>query len=80
MKKRLLALFAYALFWLVFFFSARLFFILTHAREAFQFSPGLLAATFTHGIRLDISAIGYIFLIPMLLMVPGVYFKGNWFR
>lgn len=80
MKKRLLALFAYALFWLVFFFSARLFFILTHAREAFQFSPGLLAATFTHGIRLDISAIGYIFLIPMLLMVPGVYFNGNWFR
>lgn len=80
MKKRIRAILAYALFWLIFFFVARLFFIFTHFREAFQFNAGLLGLTFWHGIKLDFSAIGYIMIIPMLLMIPGVYFNGNWFR
>jgi phosphoglycerol transferase MdoB-like AlkP superfamily enzyme len=80
MKKRLKAIIAYSLFWLVFFFFARFFFIATHFREAFQFSAGTLAATFVHGIKLDISAISYILILPMLIMVPGIYFNGNWFR
>ncbi len=80
MKKRLIAIFAYALFWLVFFFFARFFFIATHYREAFRFSAGTLATTFLHGIKLDISATGYILMLPMLIMVPGIYFNGNWFR
>ncbi len=80
MKKRLIAILTYILFWLVFFIFARLFFIATHFREAFQFSAGSLAATFLHGIKLDISATGYILILPMLLMIPGIYFNGNWFR
>jgi phosphoglycerol transferase MdoB-like AlkP superfamily enzyme len=79
MKKRLTAILAYALFWLLFFFTARLFFILTHFREAFQFNPLMLASTFSHGIKLDISAVGYVLLIPMLLMIPGIYFSSKWF-
>ncbi len=80
MKKRLIAILAYSLFWLVFFFFARLFFIATHSREAFQFSAGALAATFLHGIKLDISATSYILILPMLLMIPGIYFNGKWFN
>jgi phosphoglycerol transferase MdoB-like AlkP superfamily enzyme len=80
MKKRLLSLLAYILFWLVFFIFARLFFIATHFREAFQFSAGTLAATFLHGIKLDISSTSYILIFPMLLMIPGLYFNGDWFR
>jgi len=79
MKKRLTAIVVYVLFWLVFFFTARLFFILTHFREAFQFDSHLLAATFTHGIQLDISAVGYVLILPILLMIPGTYFSGKWF-
>ncbi len=79
MQKRFLAFTGYALFWLLFFFVARLFFIFTHFGEAFQFGFGTLAATFTHGIKLDISATGYIFLIPVLAAIPGLYFNGNWY-
>ncbi|MCX6302280.1 MAG: sulfatase-like hydrolase/transferase [Bacteroidia bacterium] len=80
MKKRFIALLSYLLFWLVFFIIARLFFITTHYSEAFQFNLGSLAATFLHGIKLDISVTGYILILPMLLMIPGIYFNGTWFR
>ena len=80
MQKRLIAFTGYALFWFLFFSAARLFFIMTHYKEAFQFSLGTLAATFTHGIKLDISAIGYLFLVPVLIAIPGLYFNGNWYR
>jgi phosphoglycerol transferase MdoB-like AlkP superfamily enzyme len=80
MKKRLKAILFYALFWLLFFFIARLFFIATHFSEASHFRFIALAATFWHGIQLDNSAIGYIFLIPGLFLIPGVYFSGDWYR
>ncbi|MGD0341041.1 MAG: hypothetical protein ABSA76_04970, partial [Bacteroidales bacterium] len=80
MKKRVTALLAYALFWLIFFMIARLIFILTHYQETSQFGMGLMAGTFLHGLKLDISATGYIFLIPVLFMIPGVYFNGSWYR
>jgi phosphoglycerol transferase MdoB-like AlkP superfamily enzyme len=80
MKKRLIAILSYMLFWLAFFIFARLFFIATHYSEAFQFNLGYLAATFLHGIKLDISVTSYILIVPMLLMIPGIYFNGIWFR
>ena len=79
MQKRLIALTGYALFWLLFFFAARIFFILTHHEEAFQYGFGILATTFLHGTKLDISATGYLFLIPVLAAMPGLYFNGNWY-
>lgn len=36
--------------------------------------------TFWHGVKLDISTIGYYMLVPLLFVIPGVYFNGNWFR
>ncbi len=80
MKKRLITILFYSLFWLVFFVIARLFFILTHLKEAFQYNAGSLFATFLHGIKLDISATSYILILPMLLIIPGIYFAGNWYR
>ncbi len=80
MKKRLIAILIYSVFWLTFFFTARFFFIATHIPEASHFSAGSLAATFIHGLKLDISAAGYILIIPGLLLIPGTYFNGSWFR
>lgn len=80
MKKRLSAILFYILFWLIFFVAARLFFILTHLREASDFSLGMLFLTFWHGLQLDLSVIGYILVIPLLLMIPGLYFNGDWYR
>ena len=80
MKKRLVALGFYTLFWLAFFFIARLFFILMQYNSSFQNTLAELSGTFIHGLKLDISTIGYYLLIPLLALVPGVYFNGNWYR
>ena len=39
-----------------------------------------LSGTFIHGIKLDISTTGYYLLVPLLVIIPGVYFNGNWYR
>ncbi len=80
MKRRITALVLYAIFWIVFFFVARLFFILTHPAEASASGAAQMAASFVHGLKLDISVTGYIMLLPVLLMIPGVWIKGNWYR
>lgn len=80
MKKRLIAIGLYALFWLAYFFMARLFFIMVQSHSAFQYNVGELSGTFLHGSKLDISTTGYYMIIPVFLMIPGVYFKGDWFR
>jgi phosphoglycerol transferase MdoB-like AlkP superfamily enzyme len=59
---------------------ARLFFIFMQFHSSFQNSIGDLLGTFWHGAKLDISTIGYYLIIPLLLVIPGVYFNGNWFR
>jgi phosphoglycerol transferase MdoB-like AlkP superfamily enzyme len=80
MKKRLTALLVYAIFWLIFFATARMIFITTHLAEATRAGFGSMAETFIHGFRLDLSATGYIFLVPVLLMTAGLYLNGSWFR
>jgi len=80
MKKRLFALGLYSVFWLIFFIIARLFFILSQYRIAFQNSFGELLATFWNGSKLDISTTGYYLLIPVLFAIPGVLTTGNWYK
>jgi phosphoglycerol transferase MdoB-like AlkP superfamily enzyme len=80
MKKRLIAIVCYSLFWLSFFFMARLFFIFMQYHSSFQNSIGDLFGTFWHGAKLDISTTGYYLIVPLLFMLPGLYFNGNWFR
>ena len=79
MKKRIVAILCFALFWLVVFIIARLFFILTHTGEAAQYPLSSMAATFLHGLKLDISATGYILAIPVLLLILTVFFTGKWY-
>ncbi len=79
MRNRLKAILIYALFWLVFFFFARLFFILTHHSEAFQSGFPTLAASFCHGLKLDISAAAYLLVLPVLFMIPALWIRGPWF-
>jgi phosphoglycerol transferase MdoB-like AlkP superfamily enzyme len=80
MQKRLIALISYVFFWLLFFFLARLFFIAMQYHSSLQSSIGGLLGTFWHGSKLDISTTGYYMIIPMLLMIPGVWFEGKWLR
>ena len=80
MKKRLISIVVYAFFWLCIFFIARLYFILIQYNFSVHYSARELLATFLHGLKLDISTIGYYLLIPMLILIPGLYFNGNWYR
>jgi phosphoglycerol transferase MdoB-like AlkP superfamily enzyme len=80
MLKRLIALSYYAVFWLIYFFFARLFFIMMQFHLAFQGNSGALAGTFLHGLKLDISTIGYYMIIPFLLATVSLYFNRDWFR
>jgi phosphoglycerol transferase MdoB-like AlkP superfamily enzyme len=80
MLKRIFSICSYAIFWLVFFIAARLFFIVFHAHSSFQNSFAGLFGTFWHGIKLDISVTGYYMILPLLLAIPGIYFNGNWYR
>jgi phosphoglycerol transferase MdoB-like AlkP superfamily enzyme len=80
MKRRLLALGSFALFWLVYFFTARLIFILVQHRNSFDNSFFGLIGTFTHGIKLDISTTSYYLIIPVLLSIAWVWYTGEWFR
>ena len=80
MQKRLIALSYYSIFWLIFFFSARIFFIVMQFHVAFQENVGGLSGTFLHGSRLDISAIGYFLIITVLAAIPSLYFNRDWYR
>jgi phosphoglycerol transferase MdoB-like AlkP superfamily enzyme len=80
MQKRLKALISYAIFWLAFFFMARLFFIAMQYHSSLQNTIGGLLGTFWHGSKLDISTTGYYMILPMLFMIPGVLIEGNWLR
>jgi len=80
MKRRLIALLTYSAGWILFFFFARLLFLVFHHREAAGFSLDLLAGTFTHGLKLDISVTAYILAIPMLVLLPALWLKGGWYR
>jgi phosphoglycerol transferase MdoB-like AlkP superfamily enzyme len=80
MKRRFTAFLVLAIFWLVFFYFARLFFLLVHHKEAAGLGLNVLAGTFSHGIKLDISAIAYIFILPFLGTIPAIWIRGDWFR
>jgi phosphoglycerol transferase MdoB-like AlkP superfamily enzyme len=80
MQKRLIALSYYALFWLVYFFFARLFFIVMQFHIAIQDNIGGLSGTFLHGSRLDISTIGYYMILPVLFATVSLYFNRDWYR
>ncbi len=80
MKKRLIALGYYSIFWFSFFIFARLIFIIFQHHLAFRNSALELLSTFRHGSKLDISTTGYYLLIPVLAAIPGIWLNGNWYR
>jgi len=70
----------FALFWLVYFFAARLIFILVQHRNSFDSSlPGLFG-TFIHGIKLDISTTSYYLIMPLLFSIPWIWLRSEWYR
>ncbi len=80
MKRLIISLLCYAVFWLLFFFVARSYFLITHFREAAVTGLSAIAGTFTHGIKLDISATGYIMILPLLALLFFIWTGGKWYK
>jgi phosphoglycerol transferase MdoB-like AlkP superfamily enzyme len=67
----------YYLFWLIFFLVLRLIFLLYYFKKSFPVIY-LWDDILFHGFRLDLSAGGYMLLIPMLLIITAVFLPGKW--
>jgi phosphoglycerol transferase MdoB-like AlkP superfamily enzyme len=80
MKKRVVALGGYVVFWMAFFFFARIFFISFQYSISLKSGLGEIAGTFLHGSRLDLSTTGYYLLLPVFLAIPWIWFNGNWYK
>ena len=57
------------LFWVLWFAVARFLFLVHALRETQGLTPTLLAGVWAHGVRMDLSAAGYLSLIPWLVLV-----------
>ena len=80
MKRRLISLCVYSLFWLAMFVFARALFIVAQYKISFGFGAGELAATFLHGIKLDISTVSYFIALPALFIIATIWISGNYYR
>jgi phosphoglycerol transferase MdoB-like AlkP superfamily enzyme len=80
MKNRVLSLVYFAVFWLAFFIFARMFFMLMQPHNTFSESFGGIVGAFWHGSKLDISTTGYYLLLPVLLAIPSLYFRNEWYK
>jgi phosphoglycerol transferase MdoB-like AlkP superfamily enzyme len=67
-------------FWLLFYWAARLLFLLYNYPFSLQFNLSDLLLTFYYGSVLDVSAIGYLTGIPTLLFCISPWMSSRWFR
>jgi phosphoglycerol transferase MdoB-like AlkP superfamily enzyme len=67
----------YYLFWLIFFFVLRLTFLLYYFKKSFPVIY-LWDDILYNGFRLDLSAGGYMMIIPLLVVLASVLLPGKW--
>ncbi len=72
-KNRLLLGFHYFLMWIGYFIAARAFFLIYHYPQTKQLVFYEIFHTFYHGLYLDISATGFIAIIPFFLILFSVF-------
>lgn len=75
--KQLISFFKYILFWLFVFFIERITFFIYHFDKLKTESKSEYYILFLKGIRLDLSMIGYFLLIPVLLLIPNLFFSNK---
>ncbi|WP_256014108.1 LTA synthase family protein [Desertivirga xinjiangensis] len=85
MLKNLLAIIRYFIFWMVFFFAERVIFLLIFRNKLQRISFAEILKSFWHGIRIDMSALGYASILPLLaflaiMNIPGLRPSNRIFR
>ncbi len=69
MKQRLRFFLIYAIFWIVYFLAARLFFMVYEYSFSLQLSLKQIILVFVNGLRMDISVTGYIMAVVGLILI-----------
>ncbi len=77
MKNRLLLFIKYALSWLAFLFFAKLVFLLVNLNKSSEFIL-LWPKIFAKGFLLDLSMLGYVMILPTLLIFVNCIITGRW--
>jgi phosphoglycerol transferase MdoB-like AlkP superfamily enzyme len=77
MKARLQFLFYYLIFWFLLFIAGKLLFLLYQFRQSFSLPLNDWFGIFRHGFKLDISTLGYICIIPVLILLITSFWKGK---
>lgn len=80
MKKRLVAIILYTLFWLLFFIVARSVFLILQYDELTKYNLATILNTFIKGFKMDLSAVCYFITLPILFAIPGLFFPGKWYK
>lgn len=78
MKQRLFFILKYALGWLIFFLSIKIIFLLANIKLSIEWLK-IWPLILTKGILLDFSVLGYILILPALLMIFNTLIPGKWY-
>ncbi len=77
MKVRIKFLVFYILFWLLLFIAGRLVFLFYHYQQSFALGAGDWIRIIAHGLKLDLSVIGYILLFPLIILILTAFFSNK---
>lgn len=80
MKKRILFLILYALFWILFFILSKLLFLVYQIDLSADYSLKIWLSILLHGFRLDLSMTSYVLILPMLGSVVHYFVHGAWYK
>lgn len=78
MKKQITYLVRYILFWMILFTIMRIFFVLFNGKLASAVPISELSQAFLYGLRLDLSAAGYLTAFPLIMLVLAHYMPAFW--
>ena len=79
MKQRSIFFGLYTLFWLLFFIICKILFLFFFYNQSAEYQLTDWFLIFSHGFKLDLSATGYVLLLPVMITALGSFFRGRWF-
>jgi len=77
MGKQIGFIFKYFLYWMIYFIILKLVFLIYNYKISFQYL-NKWTDVIIHGLRLDLSATGYIMLFPLFILLASIWIKGRW--
>jgi hypothetical protein len=78
MRQRLLVLLYLAAFWLLFEIVIRALFLTYNYDLTAELSGGEILLTFLHGLKMDISLVGYFIAAAGLILTVSMFVKNRW--